>query len=387
MKLIFLPVIVLVMLLSAVAGEELIAKYQAKIDILKDIDVCDSTAKERLIFMVNIGEIKRSDSLLGFDLAIRYNPNKIKITNYLTGNTLSSVFEEKSFSLGLDSGIISGFALTFNFNLKPPSGDSILIAFSAEWIGNCEDTTNLEILELNFTEEFKKELDTTFGTGVVYGYPFALPERTAKMKVDKPIITLKDNQNDFKLNYSVTLPQTYYTESLILEYLSSNIIKINDVVSSDMNAEVVSVENNKIALRLKNNVTKFNLSLNCNYLLKDTLTGYKFYINKMLYSDCSCILSVSSDSIIVNKDSTFVSVKEIFGSNVKLESDCLIMDNADLGIENIAMFDLLGRKVIEYNTQDETEIKIFLNELKESIFFIGIYRKDKVEIKKFYKCY
>jgi hypothetical protein len=63
------------------------------------------------------------------------------------------------------------------------------------------------------------------------------------------------------------------------------------------------------------------------------------------------------------------------------------MDNADLGIENIAMFDLLGRKVIEYNTQDETEIKIFLNELKESIFFIGIYRKDKVEIKKFYKCY
>jgi hypothetical protein len=387
MKLIFLPVIVALLITFTVTGEKLIAKYQPRIDVLKDVDVCDSTAKTRLIFVVNIGEIKKSDSLFGFDLEIKYNPEKLKIMNFLTGNTLSEFFEEKGFSLGLEGNLISGYATTFNFNLVPPSGDSILVAFSAEWLGNCQDTSYLELTELNFTEEFKKDLDTNLGGGIIKAYPFDKPARYGSLSVGTKDIKLKDNENNFDLFYNVALPTYYNTESIILEFNSKELIEIYGASTTNENVEVMGTDENKVTLRLYNRVKEFVLKLNCNYAVKDTISDYKFFTNKIIYSDCSCILGISSDTVNISKDSTFVSVADYNMNEVTFNNNVISINNTEMQIDKVVLFDVLGRIIQEEATANETEIKIFTEEIQTSIFFVGIYKGKKYEIKKFYKCY
>ncbi|OGU60658.1 MAG: hypothetical protein A2X64_07995 [Ignavibacteria bacterium GWF2_33_9] len=390
MKLIFLPVIVLVIITISVTGEKLIAQYHPKIDVVRDIDVCDSTAKTRLIFRVNIGRVYYSDSLYGYDLEIRYNPDKIKMINYYTGNTLSEFFEEKSFSFGLnqleDEGIIRGYATTFNFSKPPSAGDSILVAFGAEWLGNCEDTASLEILELNFTDEFKKKLSDTFDTGIINAYPFENASRFASFTSDKYDVLLKDNETNFNLNFNVKLPANYYADNLLLEFTDSPFITINDVQVDNENV-ISDQEGNSVTLHLMNKVNEFNLSLNCEYILKDTISGLKYRLEKVTIPECSCILGYGTDSVSITKDSTIVGMQE-FTNNDYLESeDDILINNQNYDIQKILVMDVLGRIIQEIDTRDKAQIKIFKKEVLNKVFFIGIYRKQLIEIKKFYKCY
>lgn len=387
MKLIFLPVIVIFILTFTVTGERLIAKYQPKIDVLNDVDVCDTLAKKRLFFVVNIGEVKRSDSLYGFDLEIKYDPSKIKINSFLTGNTLSSVFEEKGFSLGLDNNLIKGYATTFNFNLVPPSGDSILVAFGGEWLGNCEDSTYLEFLELNFTEEFKKDLDTNLLGGMIKAYPFEKKDRYAKASLETSKIELKDNENRFNIYYNMTLPKYYNSESVIIEFSTDDIVEITGASSGNKSVEVISFEDNKVALRLNNQVNTFDLNLNCNYKLQDTISGYKFLLEKMGFSDCSCILGSTADAFEIYKDSNYVSIKESGSTELIIRDNVISIDNSKYDINQVLIYDILGREIINKQENNETEIKIFTKDMQESVYFVWILKSNKTEIKKFYKCY
>lgn len=387
MKLIFLPVIAVIILTFAVTGGELIAKFTPRIDVSKDVDVCDSLAKKRLILKVNIGEIKKSDSLYGYDLEIKYNPDKLKIINYLSGNTLSEFFEKQSFSLGLDGNIIKGYATTFLFNVPPAYGDSILIAFLAEWVGTCSDTTYLQITSLNFTEEFKKDLDTSLGGGLIKAYPFDKSERYANVIPLNQKIELKDGESEFKLKYHVKLPEVYYTDNIMLEFSSSDSILITKAECQNKSVWVYAPVENKIQIGLTNNVNEFDLNLDCTYLLKDTISNLKFYLEKFIYPDCSCVLGCSSEPVEIKKDSNFTSVDVMESNLISYYDNVLTISNKYNQIDRIVLFDLLGREIKSYKTTNETEIKIFTEEIQKGLIFVGIYKGKNYEIKKFYKCY
>lgn len=378
--------IIIITIILAIPDGKLFSQYKPYIIVNKLVDACDSLAKTRLVLKVNIGEIKKADSLYGFDIELKYDPTKIKFTNYLVGNTLSEFFEEKSFSLGLEGDKVKGYATTFNFNVPPAYNDSILIAFSAEWIGGtCKDSSWVQITALNFTDEFKKKLNDTLGGGYVYNEPIEKPERIVTIIPDssKFILQPKETEIDYKLN--VKLPDYNFVNKLKLYFNGQDTVSIFDVKSND-NVNIDKFSNSEIELSLNERVTNFVLDIKAAYVLNDTITDYSYGLNKVEYNDCSCIFNYKTAPIKITKDSSFVSVKD-GDQNIVNQDGVISINNFDQKINKISIYNLLGSKIYEENVQNKTEIKIFINEFKENIYFIRIEKNDKIENKKFYKCY
>jgi hypothetical protein len=370
----------------AIPGGKLFTQFKPYIIVNKIVDACDSLSKTRVVVRVNIGEIKKSDSLYGYDIELKYDPTKIKFINYLVGNTLSEFFEEKSFSLGLEGDKVKGYATTFNFNVPPAYGDSILVAFSAEWIGgSCLDSSWVEITSLNFTDEFKKKLSDTLGGGYVNVQPMEKADRIIKLKPDLNELYLIDNQENIDYKLSVVLPEYNFVNKLKLYFNGQDTIAIKNVKSSGL-VSIDNISDNQIDLSLNGRVVNFNLDINAIYTLKDTLSNFKYVVSKIEYNDCSCVFNFNADGIVIKKDSNIVSVVE--RNNFVLDRDGIIkLDNLDQKIRKISIYNILGSEIYEENTTNKTEIKIFTEEFKENIYFIRIEKYDKIEIKKFYKCY
>jgi hypothetical protein len=390
MKRIFSPVILIVTLVLLSAGGKLFSQFVPYIQVNQIVDACDSVSKTRLILSVNIGAIAKKDSLYGYDIEIKYDPTKIKILNYLAGNTLSEFFEERSFNFALDSNTIKGYATTFNFNYPPAYGDSVLIAFSAEWIGgNCADSSIVSLTGLNFTEEFKKKISDSLGYGVVYAMPFKNPNRIASITNNKKAVYLTDNQNEFNYNLKLSLPNYNYFKQLELAFDAKDTILIDGITPISNNLKIDKIADNDFLItnNSENSINELDLLVQAQYLLKDTIKNYPLMLNLVKFNDCSCILDFTQEQLLINKDSNFVNVVlEKNTEQIYNNSDEIIINNSENQINKIVVFNVLGEQICNRTIHNESEIKISTQELNKDVYFILIYEGNKIEKYKFYKC-
>ena len=130
------------------------------------VDVC--TPNRQVVVIVSLGKIEKSDSLLVFDIELKFDQSKIRFDQILTLNTLSEQFS---------SGIIKttgdfskkGFARASGGTItdNPAAGDKPLIGFLGVAEGDCADTIDVELSYIDFSEEFKKRFNDTINAQVI----------------------------------------------------------------------------------------------------------------------------------------------------------------------------------------------------------------------------
>lgn len=366
-----------------VTGKDIFSENNAKVVVKKSINLCkeDNT---RFTFGVNIGEVKTTDSLFGFDIEISYDPKKVKIINALSGNTLSEIFKEQSFSYGYEDNKVKGYATTMEVNIVPPSGDKDLIAFFAEWIGNsnCADSSVIEITRLEFTDEFQKKI-TNYEPAIVYTYNEPSINDKIEVVSTQKNIYLKSGETQFKVDYTIKRPKTSKEGSLIFNLDNSNVVNLKNVVNLDDNAIVKILSTNSFELNFKNNNLATDLELTFDYIKNDTIKNYNYGVKSIEYSECSCVSGFSADNIIITKDSVFTSVEESYAINYNCNNNTI--EILDSKITNIKFVDILGRELGYYEI--DRPMTINLNNISTNMIFGIIKVNNTYEIKRFYKCY
>lgn len=375
MKKNFLSVIIIVVTLI-VTGKNMFSENLAKIVVNKKIDICNPT-QSRFNFVVNIGYINSIDSLFGFDLDIKYDPNKIRILNYLKPNTLSETFDVSSFSFGVDTNYIRGYATTFNFNAPPAYGDSILIGFYAEWIGDreCEDSSIIELVDINFTEEFKKEYQYQEGlirTSLSNGNKSL--EFSAKIDIDT--VNLKEDENYFSFNMKLKYPEAKKDYNITMLLRPRDTINIKKIVS-ECDECITGYNSEYINIKLPVKSTEFNMNIEAEYIYNDSLKNIVFKIDTIDLHFCNCIGVMNYDSIVVNKTIIPKSIEEKVSYNGILE-----LKNGTI----YYLYDYEGR-LIETKQVLESDSKLLnLNNYQGNVFLLIIESaNNKIEYNKIYK--
>ncbi|MEN6296129.1 MAG: hypothetical protein ABFD61_08390 [Chloroherpetonaceae bacterium] len=352
------------------------------------VNVCDSLSKKFVLFFVVIDKIQKSDSLFGFDLQIRYDTTKLKITNYVKGNTLSEFFDI-DFSYGLD-GLINGYGIVSNVMAPPSYGDSILVGFSAEWLGNCPDSAFISLEELNFTSEFKRNYDSLNG-----GYVYAIRKQNNNIietKFDTQDIKLKQTDSILETQLSIKFPKYHQTNavdvklnlkddlSLIEANMHSGIGIIGNIDSIDNIISIANINqyNNEIIIDIKFKILNYN-NLNNIFLKVDSVnTG-----------DCNCIFGVRSDSVRINIDTlkdTLGIYEQTIDNYINITNDFVEILNPG-GFQIAEIYNYTGNLIESVELINKPIIKIYLKDFKVGMYFLVLKTNSNNEIKKFYKYY
>lgn len=129
------------------------------LQVLDTVDVC---GRRECVLVVAADPISARDSLMGFNLAIRFNPEKLVFHTMLTIGTLAEAMEWRD--LGVRGDELRAYAFTL---ASPVFGAKPLVAFLGEYRHECPDTTAVQLAYVEFNEEFERQRSVVVDTAPV----------------------------------------------------------------------------------------------------------------------------------------------------------------------------------------------------------------------------
>lgn len=299
------------------------------------IDVCGNENQRRFILVLSIGNVMRSDSLFGYNFQISYDNKIVKFTDALYINTLSEFFDYKSVFINSKEGKVNGYAITMG--MEPIYGNRPLLALNGLWIGDCPDTTTINIDYIEFTDEFKIIIDTLKPTKLI-GEIFYSPERIFEIGITSDTIKFDDKKGIIDLN--VHIPKnSKLTDFSIIGIYDPNVISFDSITSNsnDIVIEDYKYTENLVRINCKNlfdigNIHKISFYLNVN--TENHLTKVEFYPE--YDSTCRCLSGYKTDSVAL------IYVKEV--SSVEEENNYIKIDECYI-------YDIVGKLVSRIDNQ------------------------------------
>jgi len=357
---IILYTLLLNILLFSSGGWDLSAQSPINVEIktVSNVDVCGN--KQFQIY-IQTDEIYASDSIVGFDLFIGFNPEKIQLDQLLSGNTISGQLQ----SAGTDASLtinklvtgevwISGAFLVDRRFLK---GKQPLLALSGRYLKNCSDTTSITVLQY---------------TPAYYDFRTA-PEIITKDLVLKAEVTesgrrlstyVVEDSLIFKVQDSLKGLQVYLSNDDILQTKELEwIAKIENPEAIDI-VEVESVQPNvridtvllqdsqkviQLSLLGQVEVTKPSLELKIKRKSIDSAV-IKINLSITPKSECTCITKVLNDSLVIKVLPQPVSIDEMptLLNEVKIESSFsngkFVLYSPNAVFQRVEVYNVLGQK-------------------------------------------
>src|SRR6056300_1350731 len=134
--------------------------YKLEILDLNPVDLCGKEFEREVIVAPTIGTVIKSDSLIGFELSLSYDPEVVRMNRVLTINTFADRFKYKKSNADGDNGeIIFEGAVDLKGFPNPLSGSLPLVGFAGDFIGDCNDTVVFGINYFFPFDDFKGSVD------------------------------------------------------------------------------------------------------------------------------------------------------------------------------------------------------------------------------------
>jgi hypothetical protein len=341
------------------------------------------------LFTIDIGAIKREDSLFGFNFEVSYDETKLRFDRGIFLNTLSEAFDDltRDVTLGFEPGTIRGYGVHLNIALPPVFGDKPLVAFLCEFLPDTPDTTSLYINYLEFTEEFKKD---------VVGYePIFLqveyldkPDRFFNLSFDTTELIFDETDTDkIMLQVSAGAPTRIYDLSMDI-VTDDDGFAIEEISAKSDNIiinEVINIQRGvKISASFLNKISEENF---LDVTVKDTRIEKRssaLKIENIELNANSCVTRIGKDEVILTsvRDSIedTVSVAYYYGDDSSIKawydavSDGFIIESKKSLINFASFFDFRGLLVKRIESfLPEERIMINANDISEGIYMIQVF--------------
>ncbi len=299
------------------------------------IDVCGNEKAKQFILVMGIGNVQRNDSLFGYNYEISFDNNKVKITDALYFNTLSEFMEAKSASINNSHGKINGYAITFGS--EPIYGNKPLAAFNGIWISDCSDTAFFKINYIEFTDEFKVEIDS-LKPAFLLGIVDSTNDRNFFLSFNSDEINI--NEDTFYIDCSLRIPVNSRLENFdIVAKYNKEYYLLDSVIIPDTTIEYLAVDKD-----VDGSIFKFKLlndnGVNLNFKLRGILKYFDIFSDKIILypffdNYCKCIVGNSVDT--VNVENNKINYSPESNDNVyNIERNC-----------EVKIYDILGRLLFE----------------------------------------
>lgn len=355
--------------------------YKLEILDLNPVDLCGKEYEREIIIAPTIGSVIKSDSLIGFELSLNYNPEVVKINRVLTINTFADRFKyKKSNADGADGEIVFEGAVDLKGFPNPLSGDMPLVGFAGDFIGTCNDTAVIGVNYFFPFDDFKGSVDADT-TLKIAGRIVDKPSRSIGFEIEDSEIILKQDSS-VSLNVNLDLGElsslefwqvrfSLDTDSISIESIEgNNSINIDNVTPNGDNGylvdmEVLNTENTDIMLQIKSH--------------KYDTADVNLKIETVTITECACATRFpESDFKFTNKqskDSVSTSV-DYFDEYDNVNG--LIIPKTETVI--IQVFNVLGNKIDEIYCDVNNVYDT--NRLKEGIYFIKVTTSNNTKIYK-----
>ncbi len=335
---------------------------------------CGAISDKEFIISIEAGRIYASDTLYGYNFEIGFNPKKLRFKSKLLQNTLAELFEVSDATFH-GEGYVRGYAA--NLKNRIVYGDKPLMAFVGTFLSDCDDTSEIKLNYIEFTDEFKPKPDTLKSLTLKMSKNLNATDNTKLISADNLISFKGIESKSSKLIADINSTKNYKNIIVAIDNRFEKEISLDNFRSNNKSVLVDSIQKSdsiRVYLTLMNNINK---NIEIEYDLKSLLNESKIFdIFGKVYTndDCNCInkTNYSKTSIeIVKKDTVINDIYENYSRDITY-SNCVISLNED--ISKINILNINGMLISEINTENE---KIFdLSYLNNGVYFI-IYDMNK----------
>jgi len=369
-------------------------KVDVKLTSHYNLIYCENNLpKNEILLTIGIGEVKRIDSLYGLNFSIKYDNKKIRFESKVVLNTLAEFSTDNDVTFNLEPGKILGYFLSN----QPVFGKRELIGFYGKYTGQMCDSALVEIEYVEFTDDFKKEvdrLDTIWIKPIKYDY------KDTKINVNiSNLDTIEYNPNminkiegSLNLNNSVYLDYLSYKINFNDNYNIAN-FNINDnhfeLVEKDYlsgNSTVLFTVKNKLN-KINNNLKLFEIDYNKKDLNKSDTTLLNIIplqLNNCICTDFNTLSTTEKYIKYFKKDTTssVVDDNNKYDIYYDVTNNLLHFQNIEFNANStIQLFNYNGTKIYENELNKEKYINLNLN---NGLYFVIISSSNDLIRKKIF---
>ena len=403
MKIIKHIVLLLGALLISGSAREIFSQDVVSVDLSleHEIKLCGYNYEKEITLEFNIGEVAESDSLMGFSMWLKYDKTKIKYINVIDINTLFDNSELNTASVWGDTLDIQYIGkYDTEFNVKPVSGNKPLVVAVFEFIGDCEDTINFEILDFEPLEGYTRDYN---GSGT-FSFPVTIkenPDNYLNLVIDTDTLDFNDKDTLKDFNVFIELNEEYEDQITSIEFdlLFDDIrnYEFDDIVTEQIVSSITTEELNNglhIATSIEedNSLNKENLLFIRLREICKTNSEQLLTIENVKINNCTCyselngsstlIKSIEPNNVVIDED--IIKYNNNITSYYDYKQENWVIENNDdfTDIKSIEIYDMNGR-MIKYIITEKLENNIIVDMADENKnLFVAIIRLNNNEIKR-----
>ncbi len=226
-------------LILIISVQPLRAQTTAKISVyaLDTVDICGGN--KRVVVAVSLGQVLRSDSLLYFDIELKFDQKKIKFDQILTSGTLSEKFNglpTQGYFAG--KGVVR--ATGGNIQDIPVAGSEPLVGFLGTVLSTCADTIGIAISD--FDIEFKRSIVDTQNTKIIVREGKSL-QRFASLKVFQDSLKFNDSVTTQQVTFSISATSgTKFRDAVLKVDYDQSSFKISDIAAITQDIQILKID-------------------------------------------------------------------------------------------------------------------------------------------------
>lgn len=354
--------------------------YSLKLLDKSPIDLCGKEFERQVVIAPYLGAIKKSDSIVGYEISISYDPKIVRMNQKLFTNTLARFFEYKNMIFDSERGeIVFDGLVDFKGNLRSVAGDLPLFAVAGDFIGKCGEEAKFKVNYYKFYG-FNGTIDSTSGITIV-GNIVEKPNRVLGFKVSDDIRSLKKDSTivyEVNLNMGILDSLNYWKIKLSADNDSLDIQNIRTSNNVDL-LNITKGNDNSYLLELKvNNSEAPKLFFDVKSFKSDS-SIFNLEFETIETTECICATTFLNSTIVIENletkkvDTTTSAVEQDISSDFYLLNNKIVaMSTLDIEVYNIS-----GVKVDKENCNINEVYNT--EQLAKGIYFIKITSKDVIK--------
>lgn len=380
--------LLLVILAMASSIASALAADTLKVTSQRIIDMCGQ--EQRWLIVADLGEIYVSDSLLSFDIILGYDATRMRPTTGLKSGTLSEqldLFDSPYFNFVTKGEIwVSAAGLT-----RPARGKLPLFAVAGDYIGTCNQSTNITVaFAPEFNEEFKRKVEVYRTDSVV---SVAIPKNRSDLGAFTALQALLMEGKDSTAEGEIVLRCQGMRDSLLsLELAMSrpDVFEIVNVWSEDTNVRDLTLSGNQrdtsgVMLTVDTTADSVTIRYRVRSLTdsKDTTETLSVRMESSL--ECGCIRPTGSAVIALRsrtQDTTTVDTDVDEATDyIVLRDGTIIVQCLHRQPESITVYSLLGEVIAQMTDIKEDQVRIPVQSAPSGPLFVQLVRRGLPSVK------
>jgi len=346
-----------------------------RIQSVQTTNLC--SGDKTFLLTASIGEVFYSDSLMYFDITLKYDTSVLRPTQGFPQGTLAGQLGSGEFNPAFDFRTRGEIGVSVYSISTHAKGNIPLVAIGGDFIGDCHDHDSITVpFPIDFNEEFKRKV--TVNVSDIFNavaIPVNRADLGASITQDAIHIAAPDSTESFLIETTTSgLERTPVVLTLVMQPTTGISIDTVLLVGATVDSLIrASADTIKVYFVAPSGPLQTKVAISTTHERDDDSTMIVAYVDSR--EDCGCIKPIKTDSIKVTTHKTTVSQSDVDEDSVTIDTmdDAIVVQGVHGQPGFLTVFSLDGA-VINRVVFDEglSRIQIPIHDLPHGVYIITV---------------